>query len=86
MNAAQKVEGGLLLIQMGTELVAGRPVDALATAKKLMGIAIDLIPAAELAPFLTERDRVWADLAVDIAEAIKVDAAADEAEKDKLNP
>lgn len=84
MNAAQTVEAGLLLVQIGAELASGKPHDALATAKKLMGLAVDMIPASELAPFLSDRDRVWVDLSVDIAEAIKVDAAADAAEAEKL--
>ncbi len=83
MTPAQAVESGLLLIQLGMELATGRVADALGTAKKIMAIAIDLIPAEDLRPFLTDRDRKWADLAVDIAEAIKVDAEADAAEAEK---
>ncbi len=86
MTGAEKVEAGLLLIQLGTELATGKVTDALATAKKIMAIAIDLLPVEDLKPYLTDRDRVWADLAVDIAEAIKVDAAADAAEAAKGQP
>ena len=86
MTGAEKVHAGLLLIQLGTELATGKVTDALATAKKIMTIAIDLIPVEELRPHLTDRDRAWVDLSVDIAEAIKVDAAADAAEREKVGP
>lgn len=79
------VDVGLALVELGADITAGRITDALAVARRLEGIIVDqLIPVTTLRPYLTERDRVWADLAVDIAETAKVDLAADEAEKAKL--
>ena len=49
---------------------ATTPVDA---AKQLLGIAVDMVPVGELKAFLTERDRIWADLAADVAEDMKLD-------------
>lgn len=75
-----------LLIELAADISEGRVTDAFTVSKRLAGMAVDLIPAATLKPYLTERDRVWADLTVDIAEAIKVDAAADLAELTKVSP
>jgi hypothetical protein len=66
--------------------VANGGISPASGARQLLGLAIDMIPVDHLKEYLTDRDRAWADLAADIAEAIKVDAEADAAEKDKLNP
>jgi len=42
-------------------------------AKQLLGLAIDMIPVDQLKEFLTERDRVFADLTVDVAEQMKLE-------------
>lgn len=79
------VDVGLALVELGADIRDGRITDALAVARRLEGLIVDkLIPVTTLAPYLTERDRVWADLSVDIAEAAKLDAAADAAEAEKL--
>jgi hypothetical protein len=79
------VDVGLALVELGSDIAAGRLTDALAVVRRLEALIVDkLIPVTTLKPYLTERDRIWADLAVDIAETAKVDAAADEAEREKL--
>lgn len=81
------VEVGFALVELGSDIAAGRLTDALAVVRRLEALIVDkLIPVTTLKPYLTERDRIWADLAVDIAETAKVDAAADAAEKAKLDP
>ncbi len=42
-------------------------------AKELLGLSVDMIPVEYLKEFLTERDRIWADLAADVAEQIKLE-------------
>ncbi len=44
-------------------------------AKRLLGLAVDLIPVEDLKEFLTEHDRIFADLSVDVAEQIKLDGS-----------
>ncbi len=79
------VDVGLGLIELGADIRDGRITDALAVVKRLSNIIVDkLIPVTKLAPYLTDRDRVFADLAVDIAESAKLDAVANEAEREKL--
>lgn len=41
-------------------------------ARALLGLAIDMVPVEDLRDFLAERDRIWADLAADVAERIKM--------------
>lgn len=84
---AELVEVGELLLELGADLRDGRITDAEAAGRKLLGIVVDkLIPVSTLKPFLSDTDRTVADLAVDVAEAIKVNAAADEAERKKTEP
>lgn len=77
------IEVGELLLELGADIRDGRLRDAVIVSRKLMNLAIDAIPVDELKGSLTERDRKWADLAVDIAESIKVNAMADQAETAK---
>ena len=58
------------LVALGIVSGATSPADG---AKQLAGLAIDMIPVGELKAFLTERDRIWADLAADVAEQIKLE-------------
>lgn len=44
-----------------------------AGARRVMDLAVDLIPVEDLKLFLSEQDRTFADLTVDVAEAIKLD-------------
>jgi hypothetical protein len=73
-----------LLVELVADIESGRVTDAFAVSRKLAALAVDLLPVDTLKPYLTERDRNWADAAVDIAEALKVNAAADAAELEKL--
>ncbi len=53
--------------------VATGAITPLEGAKQLARLSVDLIPVGYLREYLTDRDRVWADLAADIAEEIKLD-------------
>ncbi len=65
------VESGInaALVALGVASGSIKPVDG---AKQLLGLAVDMIPVSELREFLTERDRIMADLAADVAEQIKL--------------
>lgn len=80
------LEVASLLLELGADIRDGKVTDAIAVSKKLAGIAVDAIPVDMLKDSLSERDRVWADLSVDIAEAIKLDKVTDDAEKAKTAP
>ncbi len=66
-NAAA-LQAALTAISVATG--ATPPVDG---AKAILGYAVDMIPEEELKGFLLERDRIFADLAADVAEEIKLD-------------
>lgn len=68
-----KPETGILLIRLGADIVAGDVKDGIETARKLMGVAVDMIPVDELKEFLSNQDRIFADLSVDVAEQIKLE-------------
>lgn len=68
---------GLLLVRLGADIVAGDRKDAIATARQLMALAVEMVPVDELKEFLTDRDRIFAELATDVAEQIKLDGSAD---------
>ncbi len=69
MSAAAKgIEAALVALG-----VANGSIDPVDGAKRLTGLAVDMIPVDQLKAFLTERDRTWADLAADVAEEIKLD-------------
>lgn len=68
-----------LLLELAADIDAGRISEAIAVSKKLAGFAVDLIPVDALKDSLTDRDRRWIDLSVDIAEEIKLAAIEDEA-------
>ncbi len=57
-------------VALGVATGATSPVDG---AKQLLGLAVDMVPVDQLKQFLTDRDRVWADLAADVAEEIRLD-------------
>ena len=67
--AVKGIEAALVALGVANGSVA--PADG---AKKLLGIAVDMVPVDQLKHFLTERDRIWADLAADVAEQIKLEA------------
>lgn len=83
MNIAKAEEVGALLVELGTDIAEGRVTDALETSKKLIDMGVDMLPVDDLKGSLSDQDRRWVDLAVDIAETRKLDAAADAAEKAK---
>lgn len=62
----------LALISLGVEIADGRLTDPREIAHRLVSLGLDLIPVAELAPFLDEASRRRADAAADAAERLKV--------------
>lgn len=78
------LELGELLVELGADIRDGKIRDAVIVSRKLMNLAIDAIPVDALKDSLTPRDRAFVDLAVDIAESIKVNAMADQAETAKV--
>lgn len=54
---------------LGVTTGAVTPVEA---ARVVMGALSDLIPVEDLKEFLTDQDRIFAELAADVAEQIKV--------------
>jgi hypothetical protein len=63
------------LVRLVADIIAGDRTDALAVARELMNLAVDSIPVEDLKGELLDRDRIWAELAADIAESIKVGPA-----------
>ncbi len=63
----------VLLTRLVADVLAGDRTDAVAVARQLMAIAVDMIPVDQLKEFLTERDRNFADLATDVAEELKLE-------------
>jgi hypothetical protein len=61
-----------LLLRLGVDVALGDRQDAAAVARELLALAVDLVPVDELKEFLTDRDRVFADLETDVAEEIKL--------------
>ena len=70
MSTPQEVGIKAALVALGVASGTTSPVDG---AKRLLGLAVDMIPVDELKAFLLERDRIFADLAADVAEEIKLD-------------
>ncbi len=70
MSDAKDVGLKAAFVALGVATGATSPVDG---AKELLGLAVDMVPVDQLKAFLTERDRVWADLAADVAEEVKLD-------------
>lgn len=54
---------------LGVTTGAVTPVEA---ARVVMGALSDLIPVADLSQFLTDQDRIFAELSADVAEQIKL--------------
>lgn len=67
------VEIGAELAQMGLDIAEGRLTDARAVARRLLLLAIGAAPVDALKDSLTNFDRQFIDLSVDVAEQIKVD-------------
>lgn len=72
------------LKEVVTDIEAGNITDAIEAAGRIFGLITDHIPVAMLKASLTERDRTFVDLRVDVAESTKVEAEADLAEVEKL--
>jgi hypothetical protein len=62
------------LVRLIADILAGNRNDALSVAKELMNEAVAMIPVEDLKGALTDRDRIFADLAADIAEQLKLEA------------
>ena len=75
-----------LLLELVADIEQGRVVGMLAISTRIAGLAVDLFPVDALKDSLLPRDRKWADLAADIAEAGKINLEADEAEAAKVGP
>lgn len=73
MSNAQAKGIEAALVSLGVASGSITPADG---AKQLLGIAVDMVPVDQLKAFLTERDRIWADLAADVAEQIKLEGKA----------
>ncbi len=54
---------------LGVSTGAVTPIEG---ARIVMGALSDLIPVADLSQFLTDQDRIFAELSADVAEQIKL--------------
>lgn len=73
MNVAQeKAAVTIAFTALSVATGATSPTDG---ARIIMGVLADLIPVDELKEFLTDRDRIFADLTADVAEQIKLDGS-----------
>ena len=61
------------LTELALDITSGRITDALTVARRLFALSTDAIPVEDLKDYLTDRDRMFADLAADVAESIKVE-------------
>lgn len=76
MNAAEKTKMILAATKIGRiawDLITGQREDAATAAKEILGMLTDMIPVAELAPFLTDSQRTLIDLAADVDEELKLE-------------
>jgi len=62
----------ILLVRLVADVLAGDKKDALAVAKELAMLAIEMVPVDELKAFLSDRDRIFADLSADLTEEAKL--------------
>lgn len=63
---------GIALLDVSRKVLSGELTDPVQLSRALVGLALDLAPVEELAPYLTEEARRRADAAVDILEAVAV--------------
>lgn len=70
-------EVGAELVQLGTDIAKGDVVDTVAVAKRLFSLATSIISPEDLKSFLSEQDRTFVDLSVDVAEQVKLDGSAE---------
>lgn len=66
-------QGAALLTEAAIDVQEGRFKDALAKLGQVEQLLVGSLPVDDLKDYLTDRDRRFADLAVDVAEAVKVD-------------
>ena len=66
------IEAGLTAIQVGVAISEGRFADALRLTRELADDLVLLVPVDQLKGDLTPTDRVFGDLAADVAEQIKL--------------
>jgi hypothetical protein len=60
------------LARIGFDLATGDREDAGTAAREIMALTVSMIPVDDLKGFLTETDRIFAELAADCAEQLKV--------------
>lgn len=60
------------ILRLAVAIALGDRQDAARVALELTWLAVDLVPVKDLKEFLTDRDRLWADFAADIAEEAKL--------------
>ena len=65
----------LRIARLALDIATGDRQDAVNVVRELMILAADMIPVDELKEFLTDRDRIFADLSADVAEQIKLDGS-----------
>jgi hypothetical protein len=62
------------IARLALDLALGDRSDAIAACKEIFFLLTDLIPVDQLREFLTDRDRTFTDLEVDIEESMKLEA------------
>jgi len=65
----------LRIARLALDIATGDRQDAVNVVRELMILAADMIPVDELKEFLTDRDRIFADLSADVVEQIKLDGS-----------
>lgn len=66
-------KAAVLLAEAGVDVQDGRFKDALDKVGQLERLLVGSLPIEDIKDYLTDRDRRFIDLAVDVAEANKVD-------------
>lgn len=72
-TAGELAAAAVKAAELGIAISEGRVADALKAARALVDDLVMLIPPDMLKEDLTDADRRFADLTVDVAEAIKLD-------------
>lgn len=64
---------GFALIRLGVDIAEGNLPDAVAAARQLFDMGVQLIPVEQQKQFLRDYDRRMTDLEVDVLEDAKID-------------
>lgn len=75
MKPTISMDQALQLLDLSRDILAGRRPDPGDVARALVGLALDLAPVEELAPFLTEAAETRARLVADSLERTKFGGA-----------